>query len=436
MTHVFGTKQKPPEGELGRAVGSHLLAQWRTAPYSPDELLTSKGWSIYDRMQTDAQVKAALWTKKYAVLCKPWHVAPASESEQDKKVAEFVNYALLRVRGEIGQVLYDSLDALAKGYSIAEKNWEIIEDDPTWKGYWTIKNIKSKDPANFTFDVDDYLNVNRLLLTVDGIGINQESLPVDKFIIYSYNPTYGQPWGQSDLRAAYRHWWCKDFIIKWWQLFTEKYAMPTLVGYYKSGTPKKKQEELLNILDKISSDTAIVIPEEVSEQIKEIFTQKDPRIMYESAVAYHDTGIAKAILGETLTLDSPGRGSSASFAMAKVHQDTLTYQLTRIKQDLEGIVVSEQIVKQLVSYNFGNVALPKFFFEPLTEADIETLGNVIWKLTQVGIVAPDEQWVRDKLGWPHKEEGVKSLPEMQLEAKERASEDIARRQSNGDNTKP
>lgn len=406
----------PDTGELGRAVGSQFFQQWKIAPYSPDDLMTSKGWAIYDKMQQDAQIKAALMMKKFAVLAKPWFVKPASDSPKDVEVAEFVTYALRHVKGQIGSSLFEVLDALAKGYSIAEKVWGVVDDDPDWKDKWVIKEIKSKDPSNFTFDVDEYLNVKGLLLTVPGTEIYQQWLPLNKFIVYTYNPKYNQPWGQSDLRAAYKHWWCKDFIIKWWQVFIEKYAMPTLVGYYKSGLSRAKQEQLLNIMSKIASDTAIIIPEEVSEQIKEIYMARDPRIMYESAVAYHDTSIAKAILGETLTLESPGRGASASFAMAKVHQETLLYQLTRIKQDLEETVVRDQIIKELVWVNFGyDTKLPSFEFAPLQAADITAIADAVWKLGQVGMISPDEQWVRDKLGWPHMPKDARTLQEIQAE---------------------
>ncbi len=425
LKNVLFAKQEPPIGELGRATGKWLMTQWRTAPYSPDELITRRGFTIYDTMQHDAQVKAALMTKKYAVLCKPWSVLPASEDEQDKKVADFCNYALNNLDNGLNNTLYNVLDAIAKGYSVSEKVWQIVEDDPDWDGYWTIAAIKHKDPANWTFDLDDYMNIKQMLLTVEGTNTNQQPIPKHKLVIYTYGGKYGQPWGESDLRAAYRHWWCKDFLIKWWQLFTEKYAMPTIVGYYKSGTPKKQQQDLLNILDKIASDTAIIIPEEVSEAIKEIFTSRDPRIMYESAVNYHDLGIAKAILGETLTLESGGRGGS--FAMAKVHQETLLYQLVRLQEDMSRYVVRNQILKDLVQVNFGTkVKVPTFQFESLQTSDVKELADAFWKLTQVGMIAPDEEWTRDKLGWPKREAGTTSLPEMQNKQKEMQLKEAAK----------
>jgi phage gp29-like protein len=386
--------------------------------YSPDDLVVKKGFGIYDEMQRDAVVKSALEVKKFAVLAKPWRIIPATDSKKDEKIANFVEWSLRHVRGEVTGVLYETLDALAKGFSVGEMVWEISKDE--WEGNLILKAVKAKDPSYYDFEVDEYLNIKRLLLSPGGSEATID-LPPEKFLIYSHNGKYSQPWGASDLRSVYKHWWCKDFLIKWWQLFCEKYAMPSLVGYYKTGTPLEKQNQLLTLLSKIASDTAIILPEEISDTIAEIYTARDPRILYESAVNYHDTQISIGILGETLSMQSPGKSSSASYAMASVHQDTLIAQLEKIKQALQALV-NERLVTPLVRYNFAGARLPKFVFQPLKEEDISEKVDRIWKLSQVGEVVPGESWIREYLSLPKKEDVPITDSETLDEMKEKLPE--------------
>src|SRR5579883_80681 len=65
-----------------------LKTAFRIAPYNPDDLLTAKGFDIYEKMMGDAMVRAAINTKRFALLAKPWQVLPAVESPGAPPTAE------------------------------------------------------------------------------------------------------------------------------------------------------------------------------------------------------------------------------------------------------------------------------------------------------------------------------------------------------------
>lgn len=393
-------RRPPPMNEIATARGSLASALGSIHPYNPDDLVGKRGYAVYDQMQKDAQVQACLTIKKFAVLSRGWEIHPASDSPRDVEVADFVRFALEDMRGSILDVLYGVLDSIAKGFSVMEINYRVIDRQPH-AGRIGLASIKSKDPSTFVFDTDEYMNVRGLRRTaaVSGQGRADTTLPPDKFVVHSYMPRYESPYGTSDLRAAYKHYWSKDVLTRFLNLYLEKYGSPTAQGSYKRGTPRAAQDELLKVLDKIQQETAIVIPDDVQVQLLE--AQRGGEAGYLRAIEFHDKQIAKAILSQTLMTDEGMR--VGSFALAKVHLDVLKMCLKKLKRDLEESVMQEQVVRRLVDYNFTVAAYPTFSLGPLEDRDLESLAGIITKLVSGEIVRPDESWIREYLGLPGRE---------------------------------
>lgn len=366
--------------------------------YNPDDLVGKRGLAVYDEMQHDAQVQACLTIKKLSILSRGWQVHPASDDAQDVAVADFVRWVLLAMRGSILDVLYNVLDALAKGFSVLEINYALVESGP-YAGRIGLESVKSKDPSSFLFETDRYMNVTALRQRG---APGEPAYPPDKFLLYTYRPSYESPYGVPDLRAAYRHYWSKDLLVRFMNLYLEKYGSPTAKGTYRRGTPRAAQEELLKVLDRIKQQTAIVVPDDVAVELME--ARRGGEAGYLAALEWHDKQIAKAILGQTLMTDEGMR--VGSFAMAKVHLDILKMCLRKLKRDLEESVMSEQLIRRLVKINFGDVATPTFCLGPLEDRDFETVANAVTKLVSGEIVAPDEAWIRESLGIPAKGEGT------------------------------
>lgn len=418
------TGRRPTMDETASACGPIATMIGRIPPYNPDDLIGKRGYAVYDQMQRDAQIQACLNIKKAAVLSHGWQVHPASDDPADVRVAQFVRFALEDMRGSILDVLHNALDTLAKGFSVMEINYRIIGSGP-YRGMVGLASIKSKDPSTFVFDTDEFLNVRGLRrcgfpsprpspqrgeggrtrgeggrTRVEGGRTRGEGeLPPDKFVIYSHNPRYESPYGTSDLRAAYKHYWSKDVLMRFLNLYLEKYGSPTAKGSYRRGTPKAVQEELLRVLDRIQQETAVVIPEDVQVELLE--AQRGGEAGYLAALEFHDKQIAKAILGQTLLTDEGLR--VGSFALAKVHLDVLKMCLAKLKRDLEESVMREQVIRRLVEFNYPSAACPSFSLGPLEDRDVEQLAGVIAKLVSGRVIAPDEGWVREYLGLPSAE---------------------------------
>ncbi len=388
----LGMRGSPKLGETARVVGA--LSGLRA--YNPDDLVGRKGYEIYDQMQTDAQVRACLTIKKLSVLNRGWQIRPGGTKPEDERAAEFMRFAIEEMRGSILDVLFNALDALAKGFSIMEMNYKPIDEGP-FAGTVGLESIKSKDPASFAFQTDEFLNVTGL----KRVGLNDDGreLPREKFVIYSYMPAYESPYGSSDLRAAYKHWWSKDTLMRFLNLYLEKYGSPTAKGSYKRGTPKQAQDDLLRVLEKVQQETAIVIPDDIQVELME--AQRGGEAGYLAALEFHDKQMAKAIVHQTLMTDEGMR--VGSFALAKVHLDVLKMCLRKVKRDLEESLMREQVMRPLVEFNFPAAACPIFSLGPVEDKDVEVLAGVITKLVSGELVSPDEAWIREYLGLPEKE---------------------------------
>lgn len=386
--------RKPVMKEVASAGGLLAGSFYGISPYNPDALVCEKGYEIYDRMQLDCQVSACLSIKKFAVLAKGWEIHPASDDPEDIRIADFVRFAFLDMRGSVQDVLFKVMDAIAKGFSITEMNYKYISSGP-YAGMIGLESMKAKNPSEYTFDMDDFLNVRGIRSRGTG---DDRLMPLEKFVVYTYMPRYEMPYGVPDLRAAYRHWWSKDIILKFFNVYLEKHGSPTIKGTYKRGLPKVQQNELLKTLEKVQQETAIVVPEEVAVELLE--AQRDGERGYIEALLYHDRQIAKTILGQTLTTDEGMR--TGSFALAKVHLEVLGFFLEKLRRDLEETVMREQVIRRLVDYNFNADRYPVFSLGSLQPKDLQTLGDLVTKMIQGGVVAPDEAWIREYLGLPER----------------------------------
>lgn len=325
-------------------------------PTEFDTLLGRHGFTLYDQILHDAHVRACLNLKRLGILSVGWRLEPADESPEAQRAHQFVEYNLQTMRGGVFSLLWRTLDALAKGYAVLEMLFS-RQQSPPYEGYYLLTGFKAKDPALFSFEVDAYRNIRALILhSPNGETL---ALPREKFILYAYNARYESPFGESDLKAVYPHWRAKQRILQMWELFLAKYASPTLIGTFKRTLPPAQQDALLNALDRVQQETAIVVPEEV--KVEALDYKQGGADSYAQAITYHNAEIAKAILGETLTTDEGQR--VGSLALGQIHFKVLQTQLRALRADLAERVMQDQVIRSLLQLNMPNAPAPRFVWD-------------------------------------------------------------------------
>ncbi len=316
-------------------------------------------------MLQDAQVQAALQTKKLGALNAEWRIEPGDDTEASVRAARLVKYALEQLKGSLGRVLWNAMDALAFGYSVQEINYRLCQKGE-FAGSVIWQSVKAKDPRLVSLKVDEYLNLTGIGCT-DPDG-RELQVPMEKFAVYIYNPRFENPTGQSDLRAALMHWKAKRRLLQSWQLSLERFGAPTMKGTLPRNVSDYEREEMLRLLQRVHENSAIVIPDDAKVELLE--GQPSINNSYLTAVQFHNKEIAKAIMGQTLTTDEGSR--VGSLALGKIHFEVLQFYMRWLRRELAEQLVEEQLMRRLVEMNIPDAAVPKLVWaEAKKEANDE-----------------------------------------------------------------
>ena len=420
---IFQEDTKPEMSELAASDYSLYNKNGEIAPYNPDTLVGRKGLYMYDQMRIDDQVKACLTLKKFATLAPSFQIIPASDDSQDIEVAEFVEYCFEKMQGNMTDTVLEIMTALDFGYSISEINYKEF-DTGVHRGKIGLKNIKTKQPHYYQFVIDEYSNLLDDGILYQGRGL-EERYPISKFIIFSYQKEFGNHYGTSDLRPAYRGYWSKDVLIKMWNIYLERFANPTVLGKYKTNDPAARNS-LRNILDNLTAKTSITHRmDEFDIQLLE--SGRNATNDFERALNFYNKSIARSILIPDRLM---AEGDTGAYAQAKIHFDVFLFVIQKLRLDIEENVMQQQLIRRLVAYNYSNVeSLPMFKFNPMTDEQKFQLNSLFIDAVQKGVISPtleDENILRQNLNFPEKDVEP-DTPENQIteEADEEEIEDIS-----------
>ena len=243
--------------EFGRA-GQDILNKYGGFGENPDKTIATKGMAYIKDIERDAHLASALSTRRAKLIRKGWRVVPASEQLKDVRIAEFVQQQLIDMHGAFEKDLEGMLDAVGKGFSLTEINYQWVK----WQGQRKVglKNLRFKDPELFSFKFDElgYYKINQIDPDPNGV-----ELPNDKFIHIITGPDDENPYGRS-VDAEVSFWvWVKKNIAKFWAIYAEKFGMPLSMvkvprNFDKNGPEAAWVEEILRA---IQEETGIQVPD-------------------------------------------------------------------------------------------------------------------------------------------------------------------------------
>ncbi|MCJ7508121.1 MAG: DUF935 domain-containing protein, partial [candidate division Zixibacteria bacterium] len=324
-----------------------------------------------------------------------WDLLPASHEPKDIAIRDFVRFNFDGLPGGLNSKLYKIMSAFDFGYSVTEKLWARRKSEP-YSSSIQLADLKTKDPELFRFNTDSFGN-----LTKTGVHheLTSEDLNTDKFVIFSYNSEFGNWYGDSDLRAAYRSWWYKDTLMKFWGIFLERFGAPTTLGKLPSGVKPEIKQAFETIMDKIQFKTGITLPEGFDISLLESKRSGDT---FRDAIEAHNSMIARSILAPDLLGFS--KQSFGSYAMARTQFQVFLWVLEYLGRVIEEEVIEEQIIRPLVFYNYGpNVRQPVFKFKPLTLEGKKELAQIFLDAVKGKIITAtkeDEIFLRSIIGFP------------------------------------
>ena len=392
--------------------------------YNPDDLVGKKGLEIYKKMRIDDQIKAVLTMKKMAMLSTGWDVHSASQEPDDVEKREFVKWNLGNLVGTLEDHLFNLFTAYDFGFALAELVWYRIEKGK-WAGRIGLKALKTREPFFYLFDSDAQGN-----LADDGIvymGSVPDNLisiedwqkpksnmgtryPVNKFVIFSYNKEFSNWYGQSDLRSAFRSWWSKEILIRFMNIYAERFGMPTHVAKFPPGMSKPDRDDLKKVIDQVQAKYGIVIPNDVTIDLLQAGAGGWEG--FRSAIEMHNKFMARSILVPDLMGYTEMQGGA--YALGKKHFDMFLWIINRGQRDEEESIMGEQVIKRLIDLNWADTEdYPKFKFGSLTEEGSQAKSTILSMALTAGLVNREEMWIRDYLGLPAKDPNIE-LPELPM----------------------
>lgn len=374
------------------------------APYNPDSLVGEKGLEIFDSMESDDQVRASFMLKKLMITSRNWDIEPIDDSSQAKEQADFIYYSFTDgFDGVFKDFFHGMLSALQYGFSINEKTYKVFKDGQ-YKDKIGIKSLKSRPPHSFKFHIDEFGNLTYLLQHQPK---GDAKLDYNKFVIFSYDMKFGNFYGRSDFKSAYRSWFSKDIIIRFWNMYLERNGMPITIGKYKPGLSSKEKLNFKNILRKFTANTVMTIPKDLEVEFLEA---KNGAIKYETAIDKHNTMIARSFLIPELIGFTDHKSGSQS--LGKEQFDLFYKILEDIQKNLEDLI-NEGLVKELINYNFANVTeYPKFRFSPIDTRTKDNLYKIWYDAVKIGAVLTtkdDEAYLRNEIGLPERKDDSENI---------------------------
>jgi phage gp29-like protein len=361
-----------------------------------DTVLAQKGrdYRVYREVLRDDQCKSAFQQRRDAVLACDWDVEPASESAQDKAAAEFIREQLNGL--EWDRITDKMLYAVWYGHAVGECMWELEGTRVV------LKDIKVRDRQRFGYDRE------RGLWLLDHPN-GATRMPERKFWVASTGADHDdEPYGLGLAHYAYWPVFFKRNDIKFWLLFLEKFASPTVKGRVSAATLKDTalREEVLRQLRAFSHDTAVLVPDGVEVDLLE--ASRTGATSYEDLKSAMDAALAKIILSQTMTTDN---GSSRS--QAEVHEGVRD-MVVKSDADLLCGSFNRQVVAWLTEWNFPGAKPPRVWRKVEPPEDLVKRAERDAKIVALGY-EPTEDYIRETYGdgW-QKKAVVAGMPPMQV----------------------
>lgn len=401
---------------------SRLISAQLFVPYNPSVLVTRKGLAIFDAMALDEQVKASLGFKVLSVLAGGWEVVSPDDQEDDWEVTQFVRDSFKFFPGGWNNALKKMLRALRYGYSVLEKVYADREQGPL-AGRTVLHRLVEVKPHYIDFETDGSGEVGAIIQMPAAGHKGETRLSPLKFVHYAHDKEHENPYGKSDLEAAYRAWWVKDNAYKWFAILLERFGVPPLFAMYDPNMYQGANlEELKKVVRNIQVATMGVLPRAAKDAL-EFWSQNlaaGSQEIFSSALARFDADIAKALLQPSLTgfaqeSGSQGAQSGGSLARANVSWKSFMMVVRELQEDIATNGVNDQIIPQMCGLNFSSLkSYPIFRFARLDdekELELFKLWSELVSGKIVNRIEDDEVHIRKALGMPENEEvALEPLP--------------------------
>lgn len=217
-------------------------------------------------------------------------------------------------------------------------------------------------------------------------NLNGVLIPTDRLVMY-VNEREGADWyGNSLLRAAYKHWLIKDALIRLGAQVVERNGMGIPFVNYSDPKDRGRALQLAKAL-RAGAEAGGALPTGMTVTIAGVSGNTADGLPW---VKYHDESIGRSLLAMFLNLghDNGARALGATFV------DYFLLAVNSILRNLEE-TITEHVIRDLVELNYGpDEAYPVLKFDDLT-AEATPTAEALKALADAGLITPDRDTEND-----------------------------------------
>lgn len=343
--------------------------------------------------ERDSRLAGEIRARKNAVLGLDWHIMPAGEEARDEEIAEFVREVLNGIE-DWEEDLGDLLEGVFRPLAAAELEWEIVDGRATLAGLWRVPMKR------FRWTIEG-LELLESPYKVHGEPVDSPELQ-DRLVLFSARSRSGFLPRMGILRELVKPWILKDFAVKDWSVFLEKFGIPFALGEYEN---PEQAEDLLEALSKFGADGFGAVPSGV--QVNLVEAAKGSVDAHKQLTDWVDQQYSIAIRGHSAASEStPGRLGGDDIAAA-VRGDLIRSDARAIEN-----VVNSQIIRRLVGFNFEGADPPRYVIDTSEPVNRVQEAEIVGRLLEAGVALPAME-VYERTGYKPPEEGEDVVEPMQ-----------------------
>lgn len=349
------TSQSRPAALFSEQAVDPIL-RFMTTVADPDEALRRAGVTRTSLrvVLSDADITAALDTRKEALLATPWRLEGAQSAALEQVWADLEPW--------IEPLLRCTFNALPFGYSVGEL---VFAEKARGVGIGSF----SEKPFEWFAPQQDGTLLYRPITNPAGIKVD-----LRKFVLTVREGTYRNPYGEALLSRVYWPWFFRSQGWRFWAKWLERFGIPLLVGETSGDA-----DAMAKALARVVQDAAVAVGAGDKVTIAE---QGGGTGHFE---AFDKTVVSmfnRLILGQTLTSDV-GSGGSGSRALGQVHNEV---RIDRRNADIRSASRAiQRVVDTLWTLNGYSGEAPEFCMEDDTGLEGERAERDS-KLVNAGIV--------------------------------------------------
>lgn len=357
----------------------------------------------------EGMYRAALGTRKRAVLRLPVTVESASDAPADVALADEIR-ALIRAPG-FARARGDLLDAIGKGFAAVELSWDtgrtpwVPRDRVAPRTGARVSGYQWIDPRWFRYD---RLSGRELRLLDDANQLDGIPLPPYRYLIHEPALMSGLPLWAGLARVACVAYMAKSFGIGDWLRFASTYGMPLRLGKYGTNANADDIAVLTRAVANLGTDWGAVVPESMLLELLQAAggTGAGGAEVFKALADWADDLLCILVLGQTASTKGTPGSMGAEQARADVREDI---------RDADAVDLAETLNRDLVgSYIALNHGLrdpedaPRILIQEPDAADVQVMIDGLSALVPLGLRVA-ESVVRDRLGWPDPAAGERCL---------------------------